>query len=305
MAVVQSEVAEQAEQRSIVSALYELTKPGITQMVAMTTLTGLYVSIPGNVLVFLQETTNIMLVLATIIGTLAVSSGSCVINHVIERKTDAMMKRTAGRPIPRGIVSVRTATTFGIVLTILGVGLLSMVNMVTFWMAVITWVTYIVLYTPLKKQSAAAVLVGGIPGALPFAGGVTAITGQITTEAWIVFAILFAWQMPHFYALSWMYRADYQQGGVILQSNDEKNGTVVGLQMAAWAVVFGLACYSASVVGISGVLYACVAALLSLWLAIESIVFIKRKSTQQARRVLLTSYATLVGVLFMMAIDKL
>lgn len=293
-----------ASQQSIVQSYYELTKPGITQMVAMTTFVGLYLAIPTGIVEYLSVAQNWYVVFATMIGTIAISSGSCVVNHVLERDTDARMKRTQNRPIPAGIISARSATVFGVVLTLVGAGLLSTVNLLTFWLAVATWVSYVVVYTPMKKSTSLAVIVGGIPGALPFAGGWTAVDNRFGMEALALFAILFFWQMPHFYALSWMYKSDYKDGGVVLRSADETQATTIGYQMMLWSVFFALACLAPTVLGLTGWMYGILATAFGVWLSVASVLFIRTGTHAAARKVLLTSYAVLVGVLILMLVDK-
>lgn len=288
----------------IVRQYYELTKPGISQMVALSALAGYYLAIPTALSTAVASASTWMHFGATMLGTVAVSSGSCVMNHVIERDHDAKMKRTASRPIPAGIISVRSATTFSIILTVLGLGLLATVNTLTLALAVITWLSYVVVYTPMKRRSSLAVIVGGIPGALPFAGGWTAVRGSFDVEAMVLFAILFFWQLPHFYALSWMYRADYRSGGFVLRSIEDDSGRALGMQMLITSALTWAAALMPTFLHMTGWMYGVGAMALSVWLTVECLLFFKDHDAKAARRVLLTSYAFLMGIIVLMFLDK-
>lgn len=288
----------------ILRQYYELTKPGISQMVALSTLAGYYLAIPTDVMTAVRSMDSWLHFGATMVGTLAISSGSCVMNHVMEREHDARMKRTSTRPLPSGRITAGAATVFGMALTIVGAALLWNVNMLTFLLAVATWAFYLVVYTPMKRTSSLALLVGGIPGALPFAGGWTAVRGTMDAPAWALFAILFFWQMPHFLALSWMYRNDYREGGFVLRALQDDSGKVLGVQMTLYSVCMLVSILFPTILGVTGWLYAAGASLLGLWLTAESVRFVRIGDHAAARRVLLTSYAVLMGVLFLMFLDK-
>lgn len=293
-----------AKAPSILREYYELTKPGITQMVALTTLTGYYLAIPTNVVEYSSLPSNLLHFAATITGTVLISSGSCVANHILERDADARMKRTASRPLPAGTISVRSATWFAAILSLGGGGVLSMTNMLTVLLAVATWLTYVVVYTPLKKHSRTALLVGGIPGALPFAGGWTAVSATFDAGALALFAILFLWQMPHFLALSWMYRIDYREGGFAMHATIDRKGEGVAHSMIVYSLLLVAALLLPTILGITGTVYAIAASALGLWLVAETIRFRTKRDTPSARRVLLTSYAVLMGALITMVTDK-
>lgn len=299
-----NDVVETSASRSLLKQYYELTKPGITQMVALTSLAGFYLAIPTDLLTFAADAHNWYLFVATMIGTILVSGGSCVYNHILERDADAKMKRTATRPLPSGAITVPQAYLYGALLTIVGLALISTVNMFTFWLAVATWLSYVVIYTPLKKKTSIALLIGGVPGALPFAGGWTAMSNSFDAMAWTLFAILFFWQLPHFLALSWMYRADYSEGGFVMRSINEPTGKVVGVQMIVTSVLTMISAVVPTMLGATGMLYAIGAGVLGLWLTGKSIQFMQRRDHASARHVLLTSYAVLMGIIILMFVDK-
>ncbi len=293
--------AEQAAQ-SRIAQYYELTKPGISKMVMMTTLAGFYLALPSGHSIFDADVA--WLLATTILGTLLISSGSCVANHIIERDVDSRMKRTAARPIPSGTISVQHAVIFSAVLTIGGALMLTYVNMLTLLLAIATWLVYVLVYTPMKTRSSLAVVVGGIPGALPFMGGWTAFTGQADPMSWALFAILFFWQLPHFYALSWMYRNDYRDGGMILRAIDDESGKTLAVQMTVTSILTLVASIIPTILGSTGYLYLAGAGVLGVYLTVRSIMFYRQPDAVQARKVLLSSYAVLMGIIILMFIDK-
>jgi protoheme IX farnesyltransferase len=301
--VLPSEPVVAAEQ-GIVKHYYELTKPGITQMVALTTLVGYYVAIPVDLMTFASTWQNWWHFLATMAGTVCVSAGSCVANHILEKNDDAQMKRTASRPLPAGIITTAQAIVFSIVLTVVGIAFLTSTNTLTVVLAIATWLSYVIVYTPMKKVSSLAVLVGGIPGALPFMGGWTAVRDSVDGTAWALFAILFFWQLPHFYALSWMYRTDYREGGYALRSVRDANGRYLAWQKIVTSICTTACLIVPTLLGATGWLYGIGASVLGAWLTLESVAFLRDQSTAKARRVLLTSYAVLMGSLLLMVLDK-
>lgn len=287
---------------SIAAAYYELTKPGISKMVMMTTLAGYYLALPSSSSILSPD--GAVKLATTLFGTLLISSGSCVVNHIMERNVDARMKRTAKRPIPAGIVSLASASVFAAVLSLSGAALLYTVNTLTFWLAIVTWLSYVMVYTPMKTRSSLAVIVGGVPGALPFMGGWTAVTGQADPMSWVLFAILFFWQLPHFYALSWMYRSDYREGGMVLRAISDDSGKTLAVQMTLTSILLLASSLVPTVLGVTGMIYAAGVAMLGVWLTIQSALFYRQPDASTARKVLLTSYAVLMGIVVLMFLDK-
>jgi len=299
--------AAPSEQRGVLEVLrdyYELTKPGITQMVAFTTLTGYYLGIQGGLSDYAAQGSHWIHFLLTMFGTVLISAGSCVFNQIVERNADARMKRTAKRPIPAGTISVREAVIFGSVLSVIGLALLSQVNILTCVLAAATWVLYVLVYTPMKTKSTWSLLVGSIPGALPFAGGWTAIRGTMDPAAYALFAILFMWQIPHFLALSWMYRSDYIEGGFALEAVRDESGSVVARQTLISSILTAVACVMPFFVGAAGWLFLIGSSLQGAWLTFEAVKFTRTKDHASARKVLLTSYAVLMGVMALLFLDK-
>ncbi|GMV52926.1 MAG: protoheme IX farnesyltransferase [Chlorobi bacterium] len=289
---------------SVVREYYELTKPGISQMVTLTTLTGYYMALPGDIVEYAANPMHWLHFLATVVGTVAVSSGSCAVNQIVERTADAAMRRTAQRPLVSGTIGLRAAWIFAAVVTILGLALLSVTNVLTIVLAIIAWLSYTVVYTPLKKHSSIALLVGGIPGALPFAGGWTAVTGTFDVTALTLFSILFFWQLPHFLALSWIYRNDYQKGGFAMHATADSDGAMVGTLMIAYSGALLATLAIPYFLNLAGELYLFGAMASGIWLLIESVRFYRSKTTAAARRVLLVAYAVLMAALVFMVTDK-
>jgi protoheme IX farnesyltransferase len=185
---------------------YELTKPRMNALVIITTLVGFYMASHSLV--------NWVLLLHTLIGTTLCAAGASVLNQFIERDFDGLMPRTRNRPLPAGRIQPAEALWFGVGLCISGsIYLLLFVNLLTALLGALTILSYVLVYTPMKRYSTLNTVVGAIPGAIPPMMGWTAVTNNISIEAAALFGILFLWQMPHFLAIAIMYRKDYELGG--------------------------------------------------------------------------------------------
>src|SRR6201987_1841557 len=216
---------------STLSDYWALTKPEVNFLILITTGVGFYLGCgsEGRPFSFLGLF-NILL------GTLLVASGTGTLNQYIERKFDAQMRRTARRPAAAGRLKPAGVLAFGIALAAAGtVYLAAAVNLLASLLAALTLLTYLFLYTPLKRKTPLCVLVGALPGAMQPLIGWAGASGRLTTEAWILYAIVFLWQFPHFMAIAWMYREDYDRAGylVLPKSNARISlltlGTLVGL----------------------------------------------------------------------------
>ena len=202
-----------------VADYYELTKPRLNFLVIVTTVVGSYIAER-----FVGRSIADWTIVHALLGTALTAASAAVMNQTIERLLDSKMRRTRNRPIAAGRISVAEGLIFGTLLGAGGVIYLAMaVNALTALLGIVTWLIYVMIYTPLKTRSPTNTLIGAITGALPPAMGVTAITGTITPLAIALFALLFVWQMPHFYALALMYRDDYAAGGFRMLPN-EVNG---------------------------------------------------------------------------------
>ena len=192
--------------KNILSAFIELTKPRITMLNLVSTSLGFYLG--GNGIF------NFFVFISTIAGTFLLSAGAGAMNHSIERDLDALMDRTKSRPIPSGLIKNDTALYFGFILSSIGLIILFInVNELTAMLGVLTIILYIFVYTPIKKITWLNTTIGAIPGAMPALGGWVAANGTFSADAWILFAILFLWQHPHFYAIALMCKEDYRRAG--------------------------------------------------------------------------------------------
>jgi heme o synthase len=292
------------ERISKFAAYYEMTKPGITRMVVLSAAAGYYLGV-ARASDHFTNFTNVLNFLLALFGTALVSAGSCVLNNYSERDFDKLMKRTMQRPIPSGVVSPKAALVFGIVLSVLGVGVLLFVNVLTAVLAVLTLVLYVNVYTPLKRTTTFSLLVGGLPGALPTLGGWTAATGVIGFGVAPLFAMLFFWQMPHFLALSWMYKQDYERGGYEMLAVHDDDGSRVARQTLAYILLLIPSTVALTVVQETGMLYLVGAFVLCIIFLFFSVQFLRHVSIPNARKVLLSSYLYLVGVFVLIFVDKI
>ena len=208
----------------------ELTKPRITWLILMSTGIGYFFGWDG-------QWNNLSLLLHTIIGTGLIASGTAALNQWYESEADAKMKRTNQRPIPSGRVTSRNALYFGTAIAILGFAELVVgANLLTGMLGLFTLGSYLFLYTPLKQTSWLSTTVGAVPGAMPPMIGFAAARGGLTAEAWVLFAILFLWQFPHFYAIAWMYRDDYKSAGIQMLPVVEPDGNSTSRHMLVFAL---------------------------------------------------------------------
>ena len=250
--------------RATVPDFWALTKPEVNFLIVIATFTGFYLALPSDRHVFPFWT-----LLNTLLGTLLVASGTGTLNQVLEQRFDARMRRTSKRPVAARRVRAANAAWFGIVLSIAGVlYLLIAVNALASVLAALTLVTYLFIYTPLKRKTPLCTLAGAFPGAMPPLIGWAAASGSITSgRAWMIYAVLFLWQFPHFMAIAWMYREDYDRAGYrIFPKNNAVSFLAwltfvpsVGLFIASLASAAansgGILEYSATVILGSGLLY--------------------------------------------------
>jgi protoheme IX farnesyltransferase len=201
----------------VIGDLAELVKARLTLLVLVTTVVGFYL---GS-----ESPLNYMALFHVVFGTAAAAAGAAALNQWWERGVDALMRRTRTRPIPAGRMRPLQALVLGVVLSSFGVGYLAIVcNALSAALAAITIAIYIFAYTPLKRASTANTAVGAIPGAIPPMIGWAAARGSIDAGAWSLFAIVFLWQLPHFFAIAWMYREDYSRAGFRMISGDDRSG---------------------------------------------------------------------------------
>jgi protoheme IX farnesyltransferase len=263
------------------SAYWELTKPRLTAMVILTTWLGYVLARPGH---------YGWLFFNALIGSWLVASGAAALNQYIERELDARMRRTQNRPLPAQRISLRGALLFGILLSVIGlVQLYAGVNALTAGLAFFTLATYLWAYTPLKTRTSLATLVGAIPGAVPPMMGWSAATGKLSPEAWVLFAILFLWQLPHFLAIAWMFREDYARAGFsMLPVVDPDGGSTVRMIILYSAVLIPVTMIPAGM-GLATLSYGIAALLLGLGFFACGIFLAWQRTLFSARRVMLAS----------------
>jgi protoheme IX farnesyltransferase len=235
-------------QPSKLSAYITLTKPDVSFLVLMTTGAGYYMGARGPV-AWLH-------MLHVVFGTMMIAAGTAALNHYIERESDRYMRRTASRPLPTGQLTPAEALRFGIVLSIAGaLDLYISAGWLPCFLGLITCLSYLLAYTPLKKRTVWATFVGAIPGAIPPMIGWAAATGNVDAGAWLLFAILFFWQFPHFHAIAWMYREDYARAGILMLPVVDKDGTRTFRQIILYAASLVAVSLLPAVMGFAGVLY--------------------------------------------------
>lgn len=241
----------------------------------------------------------------TVVGTLLCACSANGLNQVIENRRDALMERTRNRPVPSGAMSAQHGWIFTMVLGYGGLCMLALlVNLPAAGLALITMLTYVVLYTPLKARTTLNTLIGAVVGAIPPMIGWVAASGTITTGAWILAAILFVWQLPHFLSLAWMYREDYARGGFKMLpgiKGGEHTTCEVVVLTTLLLIPLGL---TATMVGITGVFYAFCSIALGIMFTLPAIKFFRERNRDTARRVFLTSILYLPVLMLAMVVDR-
>jgi heme o synthase len=230
------------------NAYVALTKPDVSFLVLMTTAAGYYMGARGAV--------DWLHLMQTVFATLLIAAGTATLNHYIERDSDRYMRRTASRPLPSGQLQPREALWFGVILSAAGaIDLYFTAGPLAFALGVLTCLSYLLAYTPLKKRTVWATAIGAFPGAIPPMIGWAAAAGTLDRGAWLLFAILFLWQFPHFYAIAWMYREDYARAGILMLPVVDREGTRTFRQIILTAVALVGVSLLPAVMGLAGVRY--------------------------------------------------
>jgi heme o synthase len=259
-----------------------LTKPRLNALVVATSAAGYYLGANGRV--------DFELMVQAVAGTALVAGGAAVLNQVYERDTDALMRRTRQRPLPDGRVSPSDARTFGVVLAAAGLAMLAArTTLLAALLAATTLVVYLVVYTPMKRRSPVATLVGAVPGALPPLIGWTAADGRLSIGGLTLFSIVFLWQIPHFMAIAWLYRDDYGQAGFPMLPVIEPDGRKTGRQAVAYAAALLPVSLVPTLIGLSGSTYFVLALVLGTLLLTLSVRFAWFRSIASARALFLGS----------------
>ena len=258
-----------------------LTKPRLNFLVVASTLAGYYLGADGF---------HPALLFHTVVGTALVAGGAAAFNQVFERDTDGLMRRTRMRPLPAHRMPVATASWFAAALSLAGLAQLAWgANLLAAVIALATLLSYALIYTPLKSRTAFATLVGGVPGALPPMIGWAAASGSLTIEAWVLFAIVFLWQMPHFLAIAWLFQEDYARAGLPMLPVVEPDGRSTAQQVVLYAAVLVPVSLLPTIVGLSGLVYLVGAAILGIAFLALGIRFALHRNRVNAKRLFLGS----------------
>jgi len=267
---------------SRVAAYVALTKPRILTMVVLMSAAGYFL---GAKTIEPLGTFIVML-----LGTGLSAGGAAALNNYVERDCDVLMNRTRSRVLPQGIIESTHALLFGLALSLLGVILLAwQVNLLTGFLSLLTIFLYVLVYTPLKKISWWNTVVGAVPGALPPMGGWAAATGHVDLGAWILFLILFVWQHPHFYAIAWMYKEDYERGGFKMLPVVNPDGARTFRQIVGFSVLLIPVSLLPYYCGMAGVMYGWGVGALGVVMLLLGVKLWRTHSVQDARTLLMAS----------------
>jgi protoheme IX farnesyltransferase len=266
----------------LLSDYVALTKPRLNFLVVATSAAGYYLGGPGS--------TDVMGITQAVTGTALVAGGAAVLNQLYERETDALMRRTRLRPLPDGRIAPADARIFGIALSVAGLVLLAArTNWLATGLALATILVYLIVYTPMKRRTSLATLVGAVPGALPVLIGWTASHGSIALGGATLFAIVFLWQMPHFMAIAWLYRDDYGKAGFPMLPVIDPQGRRAGHEAVRYAAALLLVSLAPTFAGISGTVYFVSALVLGVALLVLAVRFAATRSDGSARALFLGS----------------
>jgi protoheme IX farnesyltransferase len=276
---------------------YELTKPRMNFLVVLTTMVGFYMASRGSL--------DWRLLLTTLFGTAMTAAGASVLNQFAERELDALMPRTKNRPLPAGRVEPLEALAWGVGLGICGVAILaSGVNLLTALLGACTLLSYVFVYTPLKRVTTLNTVIGAVPGAIPPMMGFTAVHGALSPAALVVFAILFVWQMPHFLAIAILYRRDYAMAGFKMLPVVDEELSVTGRQIVLYATALIPVSLMPAYVGLAGQAYYAVALMLGLAFLSFGVSCAASKTRLDARKLFFASIIYLPALLGVMMLDK-
>jgi protoheme IX farnesyltransferase len=286
-----------ARSRRRTADFVELTKPRIVVMVLITTFVGFFMGISGAA--------DYLALFHTLLGTALVAGGTLALNQLMEREADAKMERTKMRPLPEGRVQPVEALLFGAAITVGGLLYLTLlVNTLSAAVTCAIVVSYLFAYTPLKLKTSLCMLVGAVPGALPPVIGWAAARNSVDLEAWVLFAIMFLWQMPHSLAIGWLYREDYARAGFQLLPVLDPEGKSTGRQTVSNCLALLTVGLLPTLIGFTGVVYFFSAFALGVMFLWYGIGLARACSRDAARRLLFASLVYLPVLLAVMAFDK-
>jgi protoheme IX farnesyltransferase len=279
------------------SAYVELTKPRITMLVVLTAAAGFCLGSSPSI-----DYAGLLHMAA---GITLLSSGIATLNQYLERGLDSLMLRTKDRPLPSARLSAVEALVFGLLLSAAATFYLwAAVGGLTALLGVVTFVSYLFVYTPLKTRTTLSTFLGAFPGAMPPLIGWVAARGELSVEAWVLFAILFLWQFPHFLAIAWMYREDYARAGIKMLPVVEPEGRVTGQQVVSYSLMLLPVSLLPSAAGLAGQVYFVGALVLGVGFIYFSARAARAKSKWQARRLLLASVLYLPALFALMVLNR-
>jgi len=277
--------------------LVELVKARLTLLVLLTTAVGFYLGADGPV--------NFAALLHTVFGTAAAAAGAAALNQWWEHQLDALMQRTRSRPVPAGRMRPMEALIIGAALSIFGVAYLAFVcNALSAVLGAITIIIYVFAYTPLKRVSTFNTALGAVPGALPPMIGWASARGTLNAGAWMLFAILFFWQLPHFFAIAWMYRDDYARAGFQMISTDDRTGERSASQSVFFCMILFVIAGLPAFLGIATVFYLLAELILGGIFLAAAMRFLKTRAPSDARRLFITSIIYLPLLLGALVLSK-
>ena len=272
----------------------ELTKARIVMLVLITTGAGyLAAGLPVHAITLLH----------TLIGTALLAGGTNALNQYLEREYDRHMKRTRLRPLPDGRIAPRAALLFAASSAVVGtlyLGLL--VNWLTAFLGAFTLVSYAFLYTPMKRTSTLCTIVGAVPGAIPPMMGWAAATGSLSAGAWILFGILFLWQMPHFMAISWIYREDYGRAGFVMLAVQDPRGDATARQAVIWCMTLLTVSLLPFYAGMTGIIYFALALVSGLFFLAAALNFFRHRDNRHAKKLFMTSNLYLMAIMTLLVV---
>lgn len=276
---------------------FELAKPRVVLMVLITALVGFYL---GS-----AQVPNYLRLLQMLFGTALTGGGTLALNQYLERDTDALMERTRRRPLPDGRVQPREALWFGVALALAGLGYLALaVNLLSALVTGFITVSYLALYTPMKPRSSLCMLIGAVPGALPPVIGWVAARGSLDVIAWVLFAILFLWQVPHTLAIARLYCADYAKAGIQFLPVIEPDGASTNRQIVSHSAALLAVSLLPTLLGAAGAVYFIVAFVLGVGFLVYGIRLVLQSTLKRARQLLFASLIYLPVLLLIMALDR-
>ena len=286
-----------AEKPRLVRDLVELVKARLTLLVLLTTAVGFYLGAEGPI--------NYIALLHTVFGTALAAAGAAALNQWWEHKLDALMFRTQSRPVPAGRMPPFEALAIGAALSIFGVGYLAFAgNALSAALAALTILIYIFAYTPLKLRSTFNTALGAIPGALPPMIGWAAARGTLNAGAWMLFAILFFWQLPHFFAIAWMYRDDYARAGFQMISSEDRTGERSASQSVFFCMILFVVAGLPAFIRMATVFYLLAELILGALFIAVAMRFLRTKSRSDARRLFVASIIYLPLLLGALVLSK-